>query len=629
MKSFVKTSFLIAFIFIIGSVLPVHAQYFIDPSIELEPIVISAQRVVTSQNRVAENIEVYDSEDLADLPAKDLGEALRFVPGVDVVQSGGFGASTALSIQGSNSRHTRIMVDGIPFNTQASGQANPSKLPFENAQQIEVVKGASSSAWGSSLGGVINVITKEVTDSETPVGSFTTSYGEYATTKNMFEVTQKTDLLGYYFFGSYLNSHGHLNDGSTDEGKVFFKVERSMTDVLKVISSIGHTDSRVRFRREFNTTINEMPSYTTYGQLKFLYEKDETFVSAAFKYNYQDIQTNSYNTVSKSTTFSRNHSYYKGFSLIGSQTIRENDQLVAGFDFNWDRLKTPDQLGGNSYISESIDLKTFAPYMNYTLRLGQFDIIPGARFDSSEEFGDELSPSLGAVYHFNDHRQTLLRTKVAKDFNAPPLLWRYNDDGVWTEPNPDLEPERGTIFEAGIKSNITAKTKVKVNWYLAQIKDFLQLDPDDSTYPKKMVNVGKVKKQGGDVSLHYDVTEQISVYATAAFNHVKNKDTNKVVRGTGIPRQSFRLGFDYKANNGWGLNIFGYYDRWNNNASDQPNVRKFIVDAKVSKEIKEFYRNMDAKFFLNVRNLGNSDYWSSRSYPLYDRYFEAGLTLKF
>ena len=35
------------------------------------------------------------------------------------------------------------MVDDIPFNTQLSGQANPSRLPVDNIERLEVIEGAA------------------------------------------------------------------------------------------------------------------------------------------------------------------------------------------------------------------------------------------------------------------------------------------------------------------------------------------------------------------------------------------------------------------------------------------------------------------------------------------------------
>jgi len=175
-----------------------------EPSVdELEPIIVSATRIPTKATHISGHTAVVTEEDLETMPARDLTEALKYVPEVDVQVANHFGQPTSLSIHGSDSRHVLLMVDGIPFNTQLSGQANPTRIPIEHIKQIEVIKGASSSAWGSSLGGVVNVITKDVGTTETPRGQFTSSFAEFSTTKNSLELSGRLSDLGYFISGSF------------------------------------------------------------------------------------------------------------------------------------------------------------------------------------------------------------------------------------------------------------------------------------------------------------------------------------------------------------------------------------------------------------------------------------------
>mgnify|MGYP000029403822 CR=1 FL=1 len=157
---------------------PLSQDKKITVTTELDAVIVTAQRIPSDENRTAENITVYTKEDIGRLPARDLSEALSYIPAVDVQLNGQFGQSTAISINGSSARQVLLMIDGVPFNTQLSGQANPTQIPIEHIERIEIIKGASSSVWGSSLGGVINVITKDVGDSEKPTGNFTSSFAE-------------------------------------------------------------------------------------------------------------------------------------------------------------------------------------------------------------------------------------------------------------------------------------------------------------------------------------------------------------------------------------------------------------------------------------------------------------------
>ena len=109
-----------------------------------ETIFVTATRVESQTNRIAENTVVLTAKDIERLPARDLGELLTYVPGVDIQVNSQFGQSTSLSINGSDSRHVLVMVDGIPFNTQLSGQANPTRIPVGHIDRVEIIKGAET-----------------------------------------------------------------------------------------------------------------------------------------------------------------------------------------------------------------------------------------------------------------------------------------------------------------------------------------------------------------------------------------------------------------------------------------------------------------------------------------------------
>ncbi|MFH1339167.1 MAG: TonB-dependent receptor plug domain-containing protein, partial [Candidatus Omnitrophota bacterium] len=172
--------------------------------LELERIIVSAKRFPEALGGVAEDVTVITDEEIKDLPARDLGEVLGYIAGVDIEPRSGFGQPTGISIQGSSSRHVRVMIDGIPLNNQASGQVNPANFPIENIKRIEIIKGAASSVWGSALGGVINVITKDAGDTPVPKGSFTHSTAEHRTLKDSFDLSGKIGEAGYYLFVSYM-----------------------------------------------------------------------------------------------------------------------------------------------------------------------------------------------------------------------------------------------------------------------------------------------------------------------------------------------------------------------------------------------------------------------------------------
>ena len=174
----------IALIFmVLSSALPFAAAEEAEEVIPLPRIIITNRRVPVSPSDAVENISVIYEDDIEALSARDVSEVLSYVPGIDIEPRSGFGQATSITIQGSNSRHVRVMIDGIPLNLQSSGQVNPAELPIENLDRIEAIKGAASSIWGSSLGGVINAVTKDTGDTPVPKVTVKTSIAQSSTEK--------------------------------------------------------------------------------------------------------------------------------------------------------------------------------------------------------------------------------------------------------------------------------------------------------------------------------------------------------------------------------------------------------------------------------------------------------------
>lgn len=588
--------------------------------IDLGAILITAKRSGSREGSTAENIIVYTSEDIERSSARNLGEAIKYMHGVDISVTNEFGQKTSVTIHGSDSRQVLIMIDGIPFNTQLSGQADPSIIPIGNVERIEVIKGASSSAWGSSLGGVINVITKDVGDSVVPKGEFKTTFAEFSTTKNSIELSGKIAEMGYYVSGSYLETDGIKSRSDVTENKIFAKVSIPIADSLRIISSFGYTGAKVQDGVNPNGRWSSTPYISRYGKIKLDMDGVDHKFNVSYKYNDRDIAGDTYIASSGTRILSAiSSNTYQGISLNGSMSFRETDALVYGSDFDWHVLKS------TLYLSDSKSINMQAPYANYTFKWNDWDFIPGIRYDNNRQFGSQTSPSFGVIYHFDDTRGSLIRAKVSRAFNAPPLLWVYMDYPAWgVNPNPDLKAERATVYEIGFETKLFSSLRTELDLYRSDVKDAIAWSSGLSSYD----NFNKFRRQGVEISFNYEVNDNLTLFTGGAFNDVENRETKATVRDADIARQSFSLGGTYENGVGFLFNLYGRYNRWSSEPC-QANDRKFIFDARISQEFKDVKDNVDLEVFLNIHNLTNSKYWSNPTYPLPKRYFEGGFSLKF
>jgi vitamin B12 transporter len=584
---------------------------------------ISAVRGAIAGDRVAENVVVYSWKRIQTMTARNLGDVLSYVPGVDVGVGSRLGQATALSIHGSNSRDVLVMVDDIPFNSQLSGQANLSRIPIENIQRVEIIKGASSSAWGSSLGGVVNVITKDTGDTAVPKGSVTSSIGGFKTRKNSLELAGKVAAVGYYVSDSLMTTRGVHAPSSVRETKSFNKLSVPLGDEAKLTGSFGYSGGQVEERVLSNNRRYNTPYISRYGKMGLDLGKPDLDLKLAYKYNDQDTGGDTYNaTTGARLSTSVSHDTYHGLSLNGRAAMREDDVLVAGVDFDRHTIKS------SNYLSTAKSVNTQAPYANYTWRVDHLDLIPGLRYDNNDRFGNQLSPSLGTVYHFTDDGVSQWRAKVSRAFNAPPLMWIFNDDPVFlVAPNLDLKAERAFVYETGVTAGL-GRLRAEVNLYRSDVEDGLAMVFNSALGAYQIQNIGKVRRQGVEAQLDYKVTDSLKTYISGGINHPVNRVTRQVVRDNGATLQSVGWGLNYQDSRGFGADLYGHFDRWDSTPG-QAEDRKPILDLKLSRAWKSVYRHLDLEVFLDIYNLTNSKYWSNPIKPLTGRNFEGGATISF
>ncbi len=608
----------IILILVVGVVEGIDQRMVASAEIELGKVLITNRRTEIGVTQATENVTVIDEAELKELPAHNLSEALSFVSGVDIESRRGFARATSVTVQGSDSRQVRVMIDGIPLNNQASGQVDLTKFPIENVARIEVIKGASSSLWGSSLGGVINVVTKDTGTTAIPQGSVTTSFAEFRTKQENAEVAGKVSDLGYYLFSGYMESGGRGRRDDTLVRNVFSKVSYTTKFMNKIIASFGYSESDINSGELPNGSWQAQPYRARYGRISWEGSLGNSVdLAVSLKNSRQDIVTKTYLTIDEEEPLYivRTEDVLYQLSLVSTIHPREDDLLVLGTDFDWDTLDS-------TYLNEAKSLKLQAPYANYTLKLEPWDFNFGLRYDHNSEYGEEFSPSLKAVYHFRSIPGTLIRAGVSRAFNAPPLLWKYYDlslSGLTI--NPDIGPERAWVYELGLESEPSSRFWIKLSLYRADVSDAIGNSLNDlGEWIKK--NFQKFRRQGGELQLRVNLTDELSFFGSGAFNDIEDRATGQTVRGGGKPRQSFDIGMEYKSESGFSVILRGYYDRWNEPAEVEPNDRKMLCDLKMMQEFEHL------ALFLNVYNLTNSKYWADSYFPLPQRYFEGGVTLK-
>ena len=140
------------------------AEVAVDVSLAVsavrESIVVSASQVEVPLSRVSDSVTVITR---AEIEARQIGsvhDALRLVPGLAVLASGGRGALTSTFPRGGESDYTQVLVDGVPQNA-FGGFVDFAHFGTGDIERIEVVRGPQSALHGGgAVGALVHIITR-------------------------------------------------------------------------------------------------------------------------------------------------------------------------------------------------------------------------------------------------------------------------------------------------------------------------------------------------------------------------------------------------------------------------------------------------------------------------------------
>ena len=111
----------------------------------------------------AGSVSVVEGAEIERTAARSLSEALRSVPGLGLIPSGGRAGVTQAYIRGGDPNFGLVLLDGIPLNDSTDrqgGAVNLEELPALLLERVEVVRGPLTSFYGpTSLAGVLQLFT--------------------------------------------------------------------------------------------------------------------------------------------------------------------------------------------------------------------------------------------------------------------------------------------------------------------------------------------------------------------------------------------------------------------------------------------------------------------------------------
>jgi len=578
----------------------------------LDEVVVTATRVETPEEEVAANVTVITSDDIKKMPVSSVGEVLQYMPDTYVEFNGGLGSQATATIQGSQIHQVAVYQDGVPLNQLANPMTDLSYIPVDMIDRIEVYKGAASSAWGSALGGVINIITKDPDPKKPFEGDLRSSYGEHATFKNRATVSGSGGRFGCLLSMTHEQSNGFMEHTDYDQSALYGKInyELGETSRLNLVYSYDKgTNSdplpyepdfwddiyrkRVYQRLLFETTLADGLDLTLEGRHhRFVSIIEDVY--SDYRELYHDYEDEIY-----------------GASARVSHHVHDWNRLNLGFDGDW---------GTYDFLSPFVEYdareENWALYANDTLSLGDVSLNVGIRYDEHSDFGSELSPSAGLVYRVLGEK-ALIRGQVSKGFSAPPAVWR--DMPVYG--NEDLKPEVAINYQGGVEASPFPFLRLALNFFRANVDDLIRYDWD----AEKFENIAEVTRKGieGSISASFDFG--LSLSFGGSFIDVVDDETDEVIKD--IPRRLYTCSASYA--NAWMTHsVVGNYV-YHHSSYPETKDKVFIFDYLLELKLPASDRFGDLTLFAAVHNLGNTNYLYRAVFPQPGRWIEGGISVAF
>lgn len=510
-----------------------------SPSL-LDTLVVTASRIPIPWRETGSSISVITAEDLANRQVFTIADALRSVPGADVVQNGGLGKVTSIFLRGANSQQTLVLIDGVEVNDPAapSGGFDFAHLTVDNIERIEILRGPQSVLYGSdAIGGVINIITREGTDK--PEVGLSAEGGSFGTYKVLGSSAGQIDRFRYSLSASHLGSHGfsaadrRLPGNNEDDG--YRNTTVSARGGWQALENLD-LDAVVRFHHaaididdcggsEGFAGPCDDPNHTS--------ESDQIFVRGQGRLRLFDNLWQQQLRLSYSQTDRRDQDQAdarhpedsSSFRFQGEKykvdwqhtlALHDNDTLVLGVTDEEERMAT-----------DSIDQKsanTLGLYLDNRLTLlDRFITTAGLRYDDHNRFGDKISWRVTQAILIPE-TGTKLRGSVGKGLKAPSLFQLFAPAGDFGPiGNPNLNPERSLGWEAGFDQSFwDQRILMGANYFHNDFKSLIGFD-----FARGFQNIDEAMSEGVETYLEVHPLAFLTLRGNYTYTRSKDLATGK------------------------------------------------------------------------------------------------------
>jgi len=617
---------------------------------QLEEIVISATKFELKKENTGKVIYKISQKDIQRNAGKSVIELLNNVLGIEIrgVNSNP-GEPRSTYIRGGRSRQALVLVDGIPLSdpTGIEQSYDLRLISLNQIESIEILKGASSTLYGSGAGtGVINIILKKASEN-TVSGVYEVSLGTNATSKNStsslndknqnISINGTLDKLKYNAFFNITGNSGFSSAKSTltipfeedtySSNNGFLKLGYEFNTQLRMDAFLNYDEFDYTFDagafNDSDVNLGNQEQFRIGIRPRLKYKKGEVFLNASI--NSLDRSFESFNSFSGGT----NVFIYKGTSVnldfVNKYEFTKNFQLITGINYQKHENESISDFG--NIDPDLANFNVVDPYVSavYITDFG-LSINAGSRLNIHSNYGNNFVYDTNLAFGIvkNETINLKLISSYSTAFIAPSLYQLYSDYGAT-----NLAPETNRTFEFGFDSKLGKQWALSAVYYnrLEENKViFLNLPtPPYGMYANALETIDV---SGIEADVTFTISEELITTVGYAFvdktsdiDYIpKNKLTASFVVN---PIKNLAISTMFK--NVGKRSLFDAFGSFGEAGKDVILPSYSLLDMNVN------YKVLEGKvlFFGSITNLLNEEYEETIGFNTRGRNFKMGIRIQF
>ncbi len=586
----------------------------------LAPItIVSSNKTTQSIQYTTSNVTVITANEIVEKGYQTVAQAINTVSGISVTHSGGLGQQTSFFVRGADSGKVLVLLDGMRLNdpSTTNGTALLDSLTTSNIAQIEIIKGGSSSIWGSNASaGVINIITKDA--QKGLHGSFALGYGSYNTKESEAQLSYADEKFSAQVLASYLDTDGFSalaprsaeDDGYENRnynlkfGYAFNENNRLNLSYNRIKTETEYDDSWSLLQAEddYSKSTSDQENYALDYSFDFS-NYSATLHASRGEYERNYFTTGFYgdgNNVYKATL--------KEYAMINAYNYTDG-KAVLGLEY-----KDIDGFNQyNTFPESQSDYTNKAIYISNLYNISQNTLLEtNLRYDNYDAFENKTTYKIG-LKHQHDFLEGLTSSaNYYTSYDAPSAYQLANAlFGTLLKPS----------YTKGYDISVAYRELLSLTYFNNKVEDSIDYISDPITYIGGYTNIdGRSKFSGLEVESSYTLDTYdliLSANYTHLFEYTKED-------GTDLPRRAkdtLNASLTYYTQNDMYFGLDAQYigDR---EEFGQSTGNYTVWNLNFSTEIMN-----DIDLNINAKNIFDKEYQSTYGYATEGRSFMPRLSI--